>query len=92
MPVILKSLSLKIKNNEKVGIVGRTGAGKSSIIQAIFRTVEPEKGSVYFIGGDADALKMGLHSLRMNLSVIPQTPFLFQGTIARNIDPFQTKT
>ena len=71
--------------------MGRTGAGKSSIIQALFRICEPEIGSVYEIGG-FDALQMGLHSLRQSISVIPQTPFLFKGTIKTNLDPFETKT
>jgi len=59
-----------------VGIVGRTGAGKSSIIQAIFRICEPETNSIYKLGG-YDANKMGLHSLRQHISVIPQAPFIF---------------
>ena len=70
--------------------MGRTGAGKSSIIQAIFRLTEPEPNSEYFIG-ENDALKMGLHSLRKHISVIPQTPFLFRGTIRENLDPFREK-
>lgn len=72
-----------------MGVVGRTGAGKSSIIQAIFRIIEPELGSQYNIGG-IDALRMGLHSLRQHISVIPQTPFLFKGTVRQNVDPFDT--
>ena len=91
LPLVLKSVSFSIRNGEKVGIVGRTGAGKSSIIQALFRTVEPEEGCSYRVGG-YDAVKMGLHSLRMNMSVIPQTPFLFRGSIAQNIDPFDSKS
>jgi ATP-binding cassette, subfamily C (CFTR/MRP), member 4 len=83
--------------------VGRTGAGKSSIIQALFRIVEPEGGQSgesgevespsphYSIGGH-DALKMGLHSLRQHISVIPQTPFLFRGTVRQNVDPFATES
>ena len=67
--------------------MGRTGAGKSSIIQALFRIIEPDAGSQYLIGGN-DALKMGLHSLRQHLSVIPQTPFLFKGSVRQNVDPF----
>ena len=69
--------------------MGRTGAGKSSIIQAVFRIFEPELGSVYKIGGH-DALRMGLHSLRQHISVIPQVPFLFKGTVRENVDPFNT--
>ena len=77
-------------DGEKIAIVGRTGAGKSSIIQMLFRIVEAESGS-YEIGG-CDAHKMGLHTLRKNLSVLPQTPFLFKGTIKMNLDPFNEKT
>ena len=89
LPLVLKDLSFTAARGEKVGIVGRTGAGKSSIIQALFRIFEPEVGSVYNIGGH-DALKMGLHSLRQHISVIPQVPFLFRGTVRENIDPFGT--
>ena len=89
MPLTLKGISFSIKEREKVGIVGRTGAGKSSIIQALFRVFEPDDGSVYKIGG-YDALKIGLHSLRQHISVIPQVPFLFKGTVRQNIDPFDT--
>lgn len=84
---VLKNLTFKIENAQKVGIVGRTGAGKSSIIQALFRMVVAEPGSVLYVG-DCDAQQMGLHSLRKNLSIIPQTPFLFKGSIRENIDPF----
>lgn len=77
---VLKNLSYLINHGEKVGIVGRTGAGKSSIIQAVFRMVPGDEGSQMLIG-KTDALSMGLHSLRKNLSIIPQTPFLFKGTI-----------
>ena len=70
-----------------MGIVGRTGAGKSSIIQALFRIVEPEAGSVYEID-NCDALQLGLHTLRHRISVIPQFPFLFKGDIKTNLDPF----
>lgn len=71
--------------------MGRTGAGKSSIIQALFRIAEPIEGSIYEING-IDALKLGLHTLRHQISVIPQTPFLFKGTIRINLDPFEEKT
>jgi ATP-binding cassette subfamily C (CFTR/MRP) protein 4 len=84
---VLHGISFKIAGGQKVGIVGRTGAGKSSIIQALFRMVAADPQSQLFVGG-ADALQMGLHSLRRNLSIIPQTPFLFKGTIQENIDPF----
>lgn len=87
LPLVLRDLSFSVKPNAKVGIVGRTGAGKSSIIQAIFRIVEPSAGSEYKVGGH-DALRMGLHSLRQHISVIPQTPFLFRGSVRLNVDPF----
>lgn len=77
---VLREISFKIEGGQKVGIVGRTGAGKSSIIQALFRMVVADTGSEMFIGG-ADIQQMGLHSLRKNISIIPQTPFLFKGTI-----------
>jgi ATP-binding cassette subfamily C (CFTR/MRP) protein 4 len=86
---VVKDLSFKVEKHSKVGIVGRTGAGKSSIIQAIFRIIEPEIGSSYQIGKH-NALEMGLHSLRQHISVIPQTPFLFKGSVKQNIDPFDT--
>lgn len=91
LPLVLKNINFQIRGSEKVGIVGRTGAGKSSMIQALFRICQPQIGSVYQIGG-CDALKMGLHSLRQNISVIPQTPFLFKGTIKKNLDPFENKS
>ena len=87
LPLVLKRISFSIQEGEKVGIVGRTGAGKSSIIQALFRIVEPEIGSIYEID-DLDALKLGLHTLRHRISVIPQLPFLFKGDIKTNLDPF----
>lgn len=89
LPLVLKDLSFKVAAGAKIGIVGRTGAGKSSIIQAIFRIIEPEIGSQYKIGS-GDALRMGLHSLRQHISVIPQTPFLFKGSVKQNVDPFDT--
>ena len=85
--MVLKKISFTIQEGEKVGIVGRTGAGKSSIIQALFRIVEPEEGSIYEID-NLDALQLGLHTLRHRISVIPQIPFLFKGDIKTNLDPF----
>ena len=87
LPLVLKNISFTVKEGEKLGIVGRTGAGKSSFIQALFRIVEPEVGSIYEID-NVNALKLGLHTLRQRISVIPQTPFLFKGSIKTNLDPF----
>lgn len=88
-PLVLKQICLSFAPGEKIGIVGRTGAGKSSIIQALFRLFEPEPGSQYRID-QYNALEMGLHSLRQHISVIPQMPFIFKGTIRSNLDPFGT--
>ena len=86
----LKGVNFFVKQGEKVGCVGRTGAGKSSIIQVIFRMVElhREDGRQSFIKIDGvDISTLGLHFLRSNLSIIPQTPVIFMGTIRYNIDP-----
>lgn len=89
--MVLHEVSFTAKQGDKIGIVGRTGAGKSSIIQALFRIFEPEAESIYTID-HFDALKMGLHSLRQHISVIPQVPFLFKGSIKQNLDPFGTSS
>ncbi|XP_022257889.1 multidrug resistance-associated protein 4-like isoform X2 [Limulus polyphemus] len=82
---VLKDLSCLIKPQEKIGIVGRTGAGKSSIITALFRMTEPQ-GLIEIDG--LDTQKVGLHDLRGRISIIPQNPVLFTGPMRRNIDPF----
>lgn len=82
---VLKMLNFDIKPGEKVGIVGRTGAGKSSITAVLFRLTEPE-GSIYIDGIETSSI--GLHDLRKKLSIIPQEPVIFNGTIRRNLDPF----
>lgn len=86
---ILKGLNFSIKSMEKIGIVGRTGAGKSSIIQAVFRLAFNE-GLIDIDGHDIEQL--GLHDLRSHLSIIPQNPVLFSGTLRFNLDPFELRS
>ncbi|CAG2164137.1 unnamed protein product [Oppiella nova] len=82
---VLKNMSFTIKPGEKVGIVGRTGAGKSSLISALFRMTEPT-GMVEVDGVDTKSI--GLNELRRRISIIPQEPVVFTGPIRRNLDPF----
>ncbi|XP_055309579.1 probable multidrug resistance-associated protein lethal(2)03659 isoform X2 [Sitodiplosis mosellana] len=86
---ILKSLNLRIKSGEKIGICGRTGAGKSSIIQAIFRLAHNE-GVIKI--DDVDISTVPLYHLRKNISIIPQESILFSGTMRDNLDPFHEKS
>ncbi|XP_018402741.1 PREDICTED: multidrug resistance-associated protein 4-like [Cyphomyrmex costatus] len=84
-PPVLKSLSFVIKPGMKVGIVGRTGAGKSSLIAALFRMAKLD-GTIYI--DNVDTKKIGLHDLRNKISIIPQEPVLFSSTLRDNLDPF----
>ena len=88
LPYVLKDMSVKIAAGEKVGIVGRTGAGKSSLMQAVFRLTEGASGAICIDG--VDTSKVSLHSLRSGCSVIPQDPVLFTGSLRYNLDPFDT--
>ncbi|CAM5999084.1 unnamed protein product, partial [Sphagnum balticum] len=83
---VLKNLSVTIKGGEKVGVVGRTGAGKSSMTLALFRIIEPTSGTIIIDG--VDVTKIGLHDLRSKLTIIPQEPSLFAGPLRINLDPF----
>ncbi|XP_067132222.1 ATP-binding cassette sub-family C member 4-like [Centruroides vittatus] len=82
---VLKNLTFRIHSGEKIGIVGRTGAGKSSIIASLFRMTEPT-GTITIDG--IDTKDIGLRDLRSKISIIPQDPMLFTGPLRRNIDPF----
>uniref|UniRef100_A0A4W5MR90 Cystic fibrosis transmembrane conductance regulator n=1 Tax=Hucho hucho TaxID=62062 RepID=A0A4W5MR90_9TELE len=88
-PVVLKDMKAVFRPKEKVGIVGRTGAGKSSLVSALFRLAEPE-GRIYIDG--VLTSEIGLHDLRQKMSIIPQDPVLFTGTMRKNLDPFSQHT
>eukprot|EP00743_Colponemidia_sp_Colp-15_P009208 GILK01010051.1.p1 GENE.GILK01010051.1~~GILK01010051.1.p1 ORF type:complete len:1442 (-),score=265.93 GILK01010051.1:79-4404(-) len=91
LPLTLKGVSCSVSPAFKVGVVGRTGAGKSTIIAALFRLVEAKHGASISIDGlSIDTL--GLHQLRKKLSIIPQTPFVFFDTIRFNLDPYDEHT
>uniref|UniRef100_A0A6B2KXT9 Uncharacterized protein n=1 Tax=Arcella intermedia TaxID=1963864 RepID=A0A6B2KXT9_9EUKA len=86
LPAVLKSISFSISKGEKIGIVGRTGSGKSTITLLLFRIIEPYMGTICIDG--IDITKIGLDDLRRALSIIPQDPVLFIGTLRSNLDPF----
>jgi ABC-type multidrug transport system fused ATPase/permease subunit len=84
---VLRGIEAKIHAREKIGIIGRTGAGKSTLITTLFRTTEPSSGRVLIDG--VDIASLGLGDLRSKLSIIPQVPQLFMGTVRYNLDPFE---
>lgn len=88
LDLVLRGINFTAKSQEKVGIVGRTGAGKSSLTLALFRIIESAGGKIVIDG--IDISEIGLHSLRSRLTIIPQDPVLFSGSLRMNIDPFNS--
>ncbi|XP_030234304.1 ATP-binding cassette sub-family C member 2 [Gadus morhua] len=87
LDLVLNGISCDISSTEKIGIVGRTGAGKSSLTNCLFRIIEAAEGRILIDG--IDISKIGLHDLRNRLTIIPQDPVLFSGSLRMNLDPFE---
>jgi ABC-type multidrug transport system fused ATPase/permease subunit len=83
--LVLKNINLEFKPREKIGVVGRTGAGKSSLALSLFRIIEPSAGSISI--DNLNTSSIGLLDLRQRLTIIPQDAALFEGTIRDNLDP-----
>ncbi|KAH8797969.1 multidrug resistance-associated protein [Xylogone sp. PMI_703] len=90
LPLVIDGFSLQIAGGERIGIVGRTGAGKSTIMSTLFRLTEISGGRITI--DDVDISQIGIHDLRSCLAIIPQDPTLFRGTIRSNLDPFNKHT
>ncbi|XP_043085931.1 ATP-binding cassette sub-family C member 3 isoform X2 [Puntigrus tetrazona] len=87
LDLVLRNISLKVRGGEKIGIVGRTGAGKSSMTLCLFRLLEAADGDIVI--DEVKISEIGLHDLRSKLTIIPQEPVLFSGTLRMNLDPFE---
>lgn len=88
-PLVLKDISLKVKAGEKVGVCGRTGSGKSSLMVLLFRISEIEQDGGKVLIDGVDAAEVGTSCLRQNLSIIPQDPVIFSNSVRYNLDPFK---
>jgi ABC-type multidrug transport system fused ATPase/permease subunit len=85
LDLVLRNINLDIKAKEKIGVVGRTGAGKSSLALSLFRIIEASSGSIHI--DNLDISTIGLLDLRQRLTIIPQDAALFEGTVRDNLDP-----
>ncbi|XP_008792063.2 ABC transporter C family member 3-like isoform X4 [Phoenix dactylifera] len=90
MPFVLRGLTCTFPGGMKTGIVGRTGSGKSTLIQTLFRIIDPTVGQIFIDGINISTI--GLHDLRSRLSIIPQDPTMFEGTVRSNLDPLEEYT
>ncbi|XP_042487305.1 ABC transporter C family member 3-like, partial [Macadamia integrifolia] len=90
LPFVLRGLTCTFPEGIKIGIVGRTGSGKSTLVQSLFHMLEPTAGQIHIDG--INIFKIGLHDLRSRLSIIPQDPTMFEGTLRSNLDPLEVYT
>lgn len=90
MNPVLKNIDVKIETGMKVGIVGRSGSGKSSLFMCLLRLFDDYEGDIIIDGHNIK--DVGIHLLRRNIGTVTQVPFLFKGTIRTNIDPYNDKT
>mmetsp|Transcript_12138 Transcript_12138/g.26798 ORF Transcript_12138/g.26798 Transcript_12138/m.26798 type:complete len:1473 (-) Transcript_12138:29-4447(-) len=91
-PLVLKDISLKVKGGERIGVAGRTGSGKSSMMISLFRISEVEEDGGKILIDGVDISKIGISTLRSNISIIPQDPVVFSNTVRYNLDPFRKAT
>ncbi|XP_077415304.1 multidrug resistance-associated protein 1 isoform X2 [Vanacampus margaritifer] len=88
LDLAIRNITVSISGGEKVGIVGRTGAGKSSLTLGLFRIIEAAEGQIFI--DEVNIAELGLHDLRSRVTIIPQDPVLFSGTLRMNLDPFES--